>query len=141
MADGKEVAVRNAALKDLPKCDHPGCGETATKKDTHDEMGVLCTYLYCDKHEPRGVDLSYAEMVRPDDAIIKHFAAFAVGDFTVDLPEEDPVLTLAEVKERYVRAVLARAKGNKTKTAKDLGVDRRTLHRMLKRLDKANKVA
>lgn len=75
-----------------------------------------------------------------DDAIVKRFAAFAVGDYVFDLPEEDPVLTLAEVKRRYVRAVLARAGGNKTKAAADLGVDRRTLYRMLERLDKADKV-
>jgi two-component system response regulator HydG len=75
-----------------------------------------------------------------DDAIVKHFAAFAVGDFVIDLPEEDPVLTLAEVKKRYVHAVLARAGGNKTKAAADLGVDRRTLYRMLERLEKSDKV-
>jgi len=66
-------------------------------------------------------------------AIVKRFAAFAVGDFTIDIPEDDPILTLAEVKRRYVQAVLARAGGNKTKAAADLGVDRRTLYRMLER--------
>lgn len=75
-----------------------------------------------------------------DDAIVKRFEVFAARDFVIELPEADPVLTLAEVERRYVCAVLARAKGNKTKTAKDLGIDRRTLHRMLKRFDKLDKV-
>jgi predicted SAM-dependent methyltransferase len=56
--------MKKADLKDLPKCDHPNCWRVATKKDRHDEMGVLCTYYYCDVHEPNGVDLSYAEHVR-----------------------------------------------------------------------------
>jgi hypothetical protein len=56
--------MTKAELKDLRKCGMPNCGKTATKKDTHDEMGVLCTYYYCDTHEPHGVDLSYAKHVR-----------------------------------------------------------------------------
>lgn len=56
--------MTKSELKDLPKCQHPDCRKTATKKDTHDEMGVLCTYYYCDEHEEHGVDLSYARLVR-----------------------------------------------------------------------------
>lgn len=56
--------MKKSELKDLRKCDHPNCRATATKKESHDEMGVLCTYYYCDTHEPNGVDLSYAKLVR-----------------------------------------------------------------------------
>lgn len=56
--------MKKSELKDLRKCNQPGCQKTATKKDSHDEMGVLVTYYYCDTHEPNGVDLSYAKYVR-----------------------------------------------------------------------------
>jgi transcriptional regulator with PAS, ATPase and Fis domain len=49
-----------------------------------------------------------------------------------------PVLPLAEAREefqnRYIREVLERNGGNRTKTAKDLGVDPRTIFRHLEKL-------
>ncbi len=48
-------------------------------------------------------------------------------------PEEFP--TLEEVERRYIRRVLKAAGGNKTQTARILGMDRRTLYRRLDRLD------
>jgi DNA-binding NtrC family response regulator len=54
------------------------------------------------------------------------------------LPE---ILPLAEAKERYQREyinhVLALNNGNRTKTARDLGVDPRTIFRHLERSDDA----
>jgi transcriptional regulator with GAF, ATPase, and Fis domain len=51
----------------------------------------------------------------------------------------DPILPLAQAKEdfqkRYIHEVLERNGGNRTKTAKDLGVDPRTIFRHLERLD------
>jgi transcriptional regulator with GAF, ATPase, and Fis domain len=50
-----------------------------------------------------------------------------------------PVLPLAQAKEefqkRYINEVLERNAGNRTKTAKDLGVDPRTIFRHLERLE------
>jgi transcriptional regulator with GAF, ATPase, and Fis domain len=50
-----------------------------------------------------------------------------------------PVLPLAQAKEefqkRYINEVLERNAGNRTKTAKDLGVDPRTIFRHLEKLD------
>ncbi len=50
-----------------------------------------------------------------------------------------PILPLAKAKERFVRQyineVLARNNGNRTKTAKDLGVDPRTIFRYLEKSD------
>jgi len=54
------------------------------------------------------------------------------------LPE---ILPLAEAKEKYQREyinhVLALNNGNRTKTARDLGVDPRTIFRHLERTDDA----
>ncbi len=56
------------------------------------------------------------------------------------LPENlEPVLPLAQAKEefqkRYINEVLERNAGNRTQTAKDLGVDPRTIFRHLERLE------
>jgi transcriptional regulator of acetoin/glycerol metabolism len=42
-------------------------------------------------------------------------------------------LTLEEVERRHLLRVLKEMKGNKVKTAKILGIDRRTLYRMAER--------
>ncbi|HEX9052596.1 MAG TPA: sigma 54-interacting transcriptional regulator [Anaeromyxobacter sp.] len=51
----------------------------------------------------------------------------------------EPILPLAQAKEefqkRYISEVLERNGGNRTKTAKDLGVDPRTIFRHLEKLD------
>jgi transcriptional regulator with GAF, ATPase, and Fis domain len=62
-----------------------------------------------------------------------------VGPKDLDLKPEffDAVVPLAQAKEefeaRYIMEVLERNSGNKTKTAKDLGVDPRTVFRHLKK--------
>jgi len=40
-----------------------------------------------------------------------------------------PLRPLAEIEREHIELVLARMKGNKTKAAKVLGIDRRTLTR------------
>ncbi|MBN2493979.1 MAG: sigma 54-interacting transcriptional regulator [Deltaproteobacteria bacterium] len=61
----------------------------------------------------------------------------------LDIRPEDfePVLQLAQAKEefqrRYINEVLARNNGNRTKTARDLGVDPRTIFRHLEKMDGA----
>jgi DNA-binding NtrC family response regulator len=51
----------------------------------------------------------------------------------------EPIVPLAQAKEdfqkRYINEVLERNGGNRTKTAKDLGVDPRTIFRHLERLE------
>jgi DNA-binding NtrC family response regulator len=51
----------------------------------------------------------------------------------------EPILPLAHAKEefqkRYINEVLARNGGNRTKTAKDLDVDPRTIFRHLEKLE------
>jgi DNA-binding NtrC family response regulator len=64
-----------------------------------------------------------------------------LGPDDMDLRPEnlDPVLPLAAAKEefqkRYINEVLDRNNGNRTKTAKDLGVDPRTIFRHLEKVD------
>lgn len=57
----------------------------------------------------------------------------AYGDMRPDLgggkPEELP--TLQAVADRYIQMVLGAVEGNKTRAAKILGMDRRTLYRKL----------
>jgi DNA-binding NtrC family response regulator len=49
------------------------------------------------------------------------------GQFLVDAAERE--LTLAEVSEQYTNQILQRTGGNKARTAKILGINRRTLYR------------
>jgi transcriptional regulator with PAS, ATPase and Fis domain len=64
-----------------------------------------------------------------------------LGPEDLDLGPESlaPVLPLSQAKEefqkRYINEVLERNAGNRTKTAKDLGVDPRTIFRHLERLE------
>ena len=66
-----------------------------------------------------------------------------VGPDDLDLMPEalKPVMTLSEAKEefqqRYVQEVLERNGGNRTKTARDLGVDPRTIFRYLEKENQA----
>ena len=59
----------------------------------------------------------------------------------LDLPTEnlEPILPLAQAKEEfqtdYINRVLRLNNGNRTKTAKDLGVDPRTIFRHLEKLE------
>ena len=46
---------------------------------------------------------------------------------------------LSDVERRYIRHVLQRTEGNKTRAAEVLGIDRRTLHRKLKRMRQPSK--
>jgi transcriptional regulator with GAF, ATPase, and Fis domain len=64
-----------------------------------------------------------------------------LGPEDLDLRPENlpPILALAQAKEefqkRYINEVLERNGGNRTKTAKDLGVDPRTVFRHLEKLE------
>jgi transcriptional regulator with PAS, ATPase and Fis domain len=78
----------------------------------------------------KAVVLSDRPLMAPDDLDLK----------PDNLP---PILPLAAAKEefqkRYISEVLERNNGNRTKTAKDLGVDPRTIFRHLERLESGDK--
>ena len=60
-------------------------------------------------------------------------------DLGLDVVEFEEILTLAEAKEkfqrRYIKRVLERNGGNRTRTARELGVDPRTIFRHLERIN------
>jgi two-component system response regulator HydG len=72
-----------------------------------------------------------------------------VGDLPKRIREHQPetivlsdqvehMLTLREIEERYIKKVLKATRGNKTRAAAVLGLDRRTLYRKLERLAKSS---
>ena len=67
------------------------------------------------------------------------FSGTLIGPEDLDLfPEAlEPIMSLAQAREdfqrRYILEVLERNNGNRTKTARDLGVDPRTIFRYLER--------
>jgi transcriptional regulator with GAF, ATPase, and Fis domain len=74
----------------------------------------------------KAVVLAERPLITPDDLELR--------------PEQlEPILPLAEARDewqkRYINEVLERNSGNRTKTAKDLGVDPRTIFRHLERLE------
>ena len=85
--------------------------------------------------------------VRELESAIAHATALASGDRIelVDLPDRlrgwnarlppsaDPLRSLAEVERRHVAHVLERVAGNKAAAARILGIERKTLYRMLDR--------
>ncbi|HXN81174.1 MAG TPA: sigma 54-interacting transcriptional regulator [Myxococcales bacterium] len=60
-------------------------------------------------------------------------------DLELDPSQLDPILPLAQARDewqkRYINEVLERNAGNRTKTARDLGVDPRTIFRHLERME------
>jgi transcriptional regulator with GAF, ATPase, and Fis domain len=74
----------------------------------------------------KAVVLAERPLISPDDLELR--------------PEQlEPILPLAQARDewqkRYINEVLERNSGNRTKTAKDLGVDPRTIFRHLERLE------
>ena len=81
--------------------------------------------------------------VRELENVIQRLAVMTDGDF-VDVPdlpslmrfsalrELKPNRTLAEMEAEYIRTVLATVRGNKTRAAEILGIDRKTLREKLK---------
>ncbi len=81
----------------------------------------------------RAVALTRRDEVTIDDlppAIIRHVPE------AIPLPTETDIsslVTIEELERRYIRHVLGAAAGNKTRAARVLGIDRRTLYRKLGR--------
>jgi transcriptional regulator with GAF, ATPase, and Fis domain len=71
--------------------------------------------------------------------VLAERALLSAEDLDLKPENLDPVMALAQAKEefqkRYINEVLERNGGNRTKTAKDLGVDPRTIFRHLERLE------
>jgi transcriptional regulator with GAF, ATPase, and Fis domain len=71
--------------------------------------------------------------------VLTEKAVLAADDLDLKPHDLQPILPLAEAKEQfqkdYINKVLERNGGNRTKTAKDLGVDPRTIFRHLEKLE------
>ncbi|HSE59709.1 MAG TPA: sigma-54 dependent transcriptional regulator [Nitrospiraceae bacterium] len=88
----------------------------------------------------RAVSLSHGPVVLPEDlpeSLRRTAPAPASVQPAASVLEKDDrsefLLTLEEVERRHLLRVLKEMKGNKVKTAKILGIDRRTLYRMAER--------
>ena len=72
-------------------------------------------------------------------AVLADKALLSPDDLDLRSENLPPILPLAQAKEefqkRYINEVLDRNNGNRTKTAKDLGVDPRTVFRHLEKLE------
>lgn len=82
----------------------------------------------------RAVALTQRDEIVLDDlppAVVRHEKR------VVDGPEADigSMLTIEELERKHIQRVLRVAEGNKTRAAKVLGIDRRTLYRKLERFD------
>jgi transcriptional regulator with GAF, ATPase, and Fis domain len=71
--------------------------------------------------------------------IMAERAHLAPEDLDIKPEDMDPILPLTDAaeafKQRYINEVLLRNGGNRTKTARDLGVDPRTVFRHLEKMD------
>lgn len=80
----------------------------------------------------RAVALARFEQVRPDD-LPPDICQSENLRWSVDADDVESFVPLKTLEERYVRRVLGAVDGNKTRAAKILGLDRRTLYRKLER--------
>jgi DNA-binding NtrC family response regulator len=79
----------------------------------------------------RAVALCRYDVVTTDD-LPERIRAHARSELVVD-SSADEMVTLDEMQRRYVRRVLAAFRGNKTRAARALGIDRRSLYRRINR--------
>lgn len=91
----------------------------------------------------RAVVLCDREMITIEDlkvldtpVIAKPEATAQAGDFVV--PHNGSLQTLQEVGQKYIEFALAKNSGAKDKTARDLGIDRKTLYRRISNYDVAH---
>jgi two-component system response regulator AtoC len=82
----------------------------------------------------RGVALTRGEQIQEEDLPerVLRFIAGGRADDEVDL---ENVLTLEELERRQIERAIRQHHGNKTRAAKALAIDRRTLYRKLERYD------
>ncbi len=82
----------------------------------------------------RAVALTRSEQIEVDD-LPERVRTFEGSRAALTDVDSELVLSLDEVERRHIQRALQAAKGNKTQTAKVLGVDRRTLYRKLERFE------
>ncbi|MFI5297997.1 MAG: sigma-54-dependent transcriptional regulator [Polyangiales bacterium] len=108
--------------------------ETAEKLLQYDWPGNIRELENCIE---RVVTLARGDCVVLDD-LPENIRSFRRESFVVSADDPGEILTLVELERRYVLRVLKLLGDNKTRAARSLGVDRRTLHRKLRRFLKGN---
>ncbi|HTV17699.1 MAG TPA: sigma-54 dependent transcriptional regulator [Polyangiaceae bacterium] len=84
----------------------------------------------------RAVALTRSEQVLPED-LPERVVRFDANARAVNELDLEHVLTLDQVERRQIERSIRQHHGNKTRAAKALGIDRRTLYRKLERYDGA----
>ncbi|MEW6731684.1 MAG: helix-turn-helix domain-containing protein, partial [Acidobacteriota bacterium] len=83
----------------------------------------------------RAVVLNSSTVITPED-LPQELHRNVIAELPAGIPissDEEVMLSLAEVQQRHIRRVLDAMDGNKSRAARVLGIDRKTLERMLKR--------
>ena len=101
---------------------------------------------FCDKALQSLRSYNWPGNVRELENVIQRLVVMTDGDL-IDVPDLPSLMrfsalrkasfnrTLAEVEAEYISNVLAEAKGNKTRAAEILGIDRKTLREKLKKIE------
>lgn len=103
-----------AAIESL--CEHPWQGNVRELENLIERAVVLC-------------DSDTIDSIDFGQNMVPEFKAHGLG--LESLVETKKVLTIDELTKKYVERVLEANNGAKEKTAKDLGIDRKTLYRKL----------
>lgn len=87
----------------------------------------------------RAVVLSTAELIQPEDLPTDEFYSASASENENGVPglsfESEKPITLDELSKKYIQFIFERNDGAKEQTAKDLGIDRKTLYRKLKEMN------
>lgn len=113
-APGREVAISIDALTALERYGWPG--NVRELRHLMQRLAALNTGL-----------------IQLNDLPSEIFAASAVEAVLEEIVPEGELPTLDEVESRYLSQVLKAVNGNKSRAAQVLGVDRKTLYRMIER--------
>ena len=76
-----------------------------------------------------------AEDLPSDDSFTRKVSDEESSITNVIYVDEDQTLTLEELSKKYIRHIFDKNSGAKEQTAKDLGIDRKTLYRKLKEMN------
>jgi DNA-binding NtrC family response regulator len=76
-----------------------------------------------------------AEDLPSDDSFTRKVSDEESTITNVIYVDEDQTLTLEELSKKYIRHIFDKNSGAKEQTAKDLGIDRKTLYRKLKEMN------
>jgi DNA-binding NtrC family response regulator len=111
----------------------------ATKKDVHeidrDAMDLLCRYSWPGNVRELENVIERAVVLQHGPVICKEDLPEFIRDLSIETYRQhsSEIPTIEEQERRYIKWVLDKCKGNKTKAAKIMGIDRVSVWRKLKR--------